>query len=880
MLKIKAFLWLAFFALFGGAAQAQVAGNPACTVYRDTGQGLTAGLWRICSTGGHFVLDQNTSARGNFSTYTRLDLGTITSGGGGGGGGSLTDTWTATSGLLAPTDPTDAVIAGGVTVPLSSPGAILASVGPGLHVFSGATANENDLSIHAGASLVTIEERIFGTASHVPIAFRVNGAETFRLATEGFMQLSTSYSGSNLCPVGSAAIRNNGGSLEKCENGVSWTAIGSGGGGSLTGTGTNNRLSKWTSSTNLGNTTIDDDGATVTFNSLPTITNNAIGFFNSSKQLTTAEGYLNWDNVNHLLYVGFGPMTDFAGTTGVVASGAVGFTVSTATSNASTGNLNVVSGQYVSVNAGRTGSGTRLPFVIFTGGAETFRLSTDPFLQLTNSYTGSNVCGAGTVGLRNNSGTLEKCENGGTWGAIGGGGGGLSGSGTTNAVMKWTGGTAAGNSSITDDGSNVVVGDLPAITNNALLFANSSKQLKSDEGYLNWDSTNKRLYTGFGPMTDLTGSGQLVASGSGGLIVSTANSNASTMAINVVAGTYASFNAGRTGSGTRLPIVFFTNAAETLRLTTDPFIQLTTSYTGSTTCAAGSVGLRNNGGTLQKCENGGAWASLSGGTVTGSGSATRIPVWTSSTGLTNSSIIDNSGAISGPGSIALGPGTLPANTVFYGSSDTGSLYTISYANSSAGSGAFSCLKSRGTHASPSDVQSGDAICSMISSGYSGGGFLGTSKIVFRATSVSSGQRPGNKIEFSTNVVNSAQAINMVLQDNGVLTLGTYGAGTATFDASGNISSSSDERLKDVSGFYGAGLAEIQKLNPIVYRWNELSGLEREHDYAGFGAKNVRDALPLSTGVRPDGYLTLQDRAILAALVNAVKELDERTKRPQ
>lgn len=99
----------------------------------------------------------------------------------------------------------------------------------------------------------------------------------------------------------------------------------------------------------------------------------------------------------------------------------------------------------------------------------------------------------------------------------------------------------------------------------------------------------------------------------------------------------------------------------------------------------------------------------------------------------------------------------------------------------------------------------------------------------------------------------------------------YGAGTATFDAFGNISSSSDIRLKNIQGKYTAGLKAIMGIEPIIYKWNKKSGMETSGTYAGFSAQNVKANIPLATGVNKDGMLSLQDRAIIAALVNAVKE---------
>lgn len=102
-------------------------------------------------------------------------------------------------------------------------------------------------------------------------------------------------------------------------------------------------------------------------------------------------------------------------------------------------------------------------------------------------------------------------------------------------------------------------------------------------------------------------------------------------------------------------------------------------------------------------------------------------------------------------------------------------------------------------------------------------------------------------------------------------LSNYGAGTATFDASGNITSVSDERLKTAIKPYTSGLKQLLLLKPIQYKWNEKSGNETKETYAGFSAQNVKSAIPYGTGENKDGYLSLQERAIVATLVNAVKE---------
>ena len=110
---------------------------------------------------------------------------------------------------------------------------------------------------------------------------------------------------------------------------------------------------------------------------------------------------------------------------------------------------------------------------------------------------------------------------------------------------------------------------------------------------------------------------------------------------------------------------------------------------------------------------------------------------------------------------------------------------------------------------------------------------------------------------------------------GVITFNTYGAGTLSTDASGNITASSDERLKNIQGAFTRGLSDVKKLFPMVYKWNSKSGNETEGVYAGFIAQNVEEAIPEAVGKGSDGMLTLSDRPILAALVNSIKELSDK-----
>jgi len=120
---------------------------------------------------------------------------------------------------------------------------------------------------------------------------------------------------------------------------------------------------------------------------------------------------------------------------------------------------------------------------------------------------------------------------------------------------------------------------------------------------------------------------------------------------------------------------------------------------------------------------------------------------------------------------------------------------------------------------------------------------------------------------------SGADIKLSLLDNSTVRFNQYGAGTLVTDSSGNITASSDERLKDTQGQFTKGLEAIRGLNPILYKWNTLSGMEMTDTYTGFSAQNVRDFIPEAVSTDSRGYYTLQDRPIMATAINAIKELD-------
>jgi hypothetical protein len=108
--------------------------------------------------------------------------------------------------------------------------------------------------------------------------------------------------------------------------------------------------------------------------------------------------------------------------------------------------------------------------------------------------------------------------------------------------------------------------------------------------------------------------------------------------------------------------------------------------------------------------------------------------------------------------------------------------------------------------------------------------------------------------------------------------GVTGAGTLVTNGSGVVSVSSDRSIKrDIHSFM-RGLEAVLELRPVTHGYTKESGLDDGGRYAGFIAQDVYEAIPEAVGRGGDGLLTLSDRPILAAVVNAVHALNTRLER--
>lgn len=110
-----------------------------------------------------------------------------------------------------------------------------------------------------------------------------------------------------------------------------------------------------------------------------------------------------------------------------------------------------------------------------------------------------------------------------------------------------------------------------------------------------------------------------------------------------------------------------------------------------------------------------------------------------------------------------------------------------------------------------------------------------------------------------------------LHTTGTVRFANFGAGSLQTDADGNLSVSSDARLKIVQQDFGPALDKIRQLNGVIYRWNAESGMDMNHDYVGFLAQDVEGLFPDLVGTNPNGYKSLNYAGLTVPIIQAIKE---------
>ena len=94
---------------------------------------------------------------------------------------------------------------------------------------------------------------------------------------------------------------------------------------------------------------------------------------------------------------------------------------------------------------------------------------------------------------------------------------------------------------------------------------------------------------------------------------------------------------------------------------------------------------------------------------------------------------------------------------------------------------------------------------------------------------------------------------------------------------------SDRRVKKDIRPYTRGLNEIKQINPVWYKYNELSGYkDTENDYVGIIAQEIEHVLPNTVSEFDDSNNSgisykkqFNGSEVMWTLVNAVKELTQK-----
>jgi len=100
-------------------------------------------------------------------------------------------------------------------------------------------------------------------------------------------------------------------------------------------------------------------------------------------------------------------------------------------------------------------------------------------------------------------------------------------------------------------------------------------------------------------------------------------------------------------------------------------------------------------------------------------------------------------------------------------------------------------------------------------------------------------------------------------------------GTAGKPGGGSWTATSDARLKQNVQQYNDGLAQIMKINPVKYHYNETSGYDVKPEYVGVLAQELKEVAPYMVGTfTKEGkeYYNVDNSAMTYMLINAVKEL--------
>jgi Chaperone of endosialidase len=131
----------------------------------------------------------------------------------------------------------------------------------------------------------------------------------------------------------------------------------------------------------------------------------------------------------------------------------------------------------------------------------------------------------------------------------------------------------------------------------------------------------------------------------------------------------------------------------------------------------------------------------------------------------------------------------------------------------------------------------------------------------------------NSSDYNLACVNSANTLTYFeVRGDGAILMPQLANGSLSV-AGGVVTSSSDIRLKKDIREFTKSIDGLLGVTPITYRWDkEASGIDCEDEFVGFSAQNLEEFLPEAVHRDANGVRSVNDKALIAALINSVKEL--------
>lgn len=336
------------------------------------------------------------------------------------------------------------------------------------------------------------------------------------------------------------------------------------------------------------------------------------------------------------------------------------------------------------------------------------------------------------------------------------------------------------------------------------------------------------------------------------------------------------------GSGFRVPVASLISGNDNLAI---GYQALYSNRTGSNNVAVGNTALYNSQigdnnvaigkeslySNIGSGNNAIGYQALKANNGSGNNAIGNAALTANTTGTYNVAIGSNamSNATTASNNVALGNGALQGTTAASGSNNVAIGYRALYSYSTGANNI--CI----------GESSGNGITTGSNNILIGKNFTSTLGAVSNQVEICNGNgsrfyidpasTPAMKIDIAAINVLSSTAGGVITVPN----LAGVGSRTVTASATGALSASSDASLKqeDTTATL-PGLAEIMQIQPKAYKW--LSDIENRGNDAvteiGFFANEVAPIIPSAAPKCEDGLYGFYDRSMIAALVNAVKEL--------